>query len=305
LMLMGSSSFEGSIISWCNDHRYHHRYTDTDRDPYNIKRGLFYAHIGWLFYYRDAKEDFIQHDLAKDPLVRFNHDYYPFLSFGTGMFLPMGIAGFFWGDWVGGLFIAGIAKTVFLLHCTWCINSLCHAFGEFTFADERTPRDSALVSYVTFGEGYHNFHHEFPYDYRNGLHFYDYDPGKWLIYMFSFVGLTWNLKKFRGELFEKGRLQMQQKKLDKAKALYNWGPEKKALKEISMIEFNEKCKTEELMIVANYVYNVKNFDHPGGESFLKVYKSKDVTKEFNGGIYDHSSAARNLLDEMAVYKIKE
>jgi stearoyl-CoA desaturase (Delta-9 desaturase) len=76
LLILGSSTFEGSVFSWCNDHRIHHRYTDTDRDPYNINRSFFYAHIGWLFYAREEDDSFIRHDLKKNPLLVFQHKYY-------------------------------------------------------------------------------------------------------------------------------------------------------------------------------------------------------------------------------------
>jgi stearoyl-CoA desaturase (delta-9 desaturase) len=92
----------------------------------------------------------------------------------------MFIAGLGWGDWLGGLFIGGFAKAVFIQHATFFINSLAHFWGDFTYSDQRTPRDSYIVSLFTFGEGYHNFHHEFPYDYRNGLRWMHYDPGKFL-----------------------------------------------------------------------------------------------------------------------------
>jgi stearoyl-CoA desaturase (Delta-9 desaturase) len=236
----------------------------------------------------------------------FFHSQVSRISLFLGFALPMFIAGYFWGDWMGGFFIAGIAKAVFLMHCTFCINSVAHSIGEATFADERTPRDSMFVSLFTFGEGYHNFHHEFPFDYRNGLHFYDYDPGKWLIAFFHMFGLTYNLKKFDEQLFEKGKIQMQEKKILEKKNQYNWGPDKKTLREISLEEFSKRSKTEELILVDGFVYNVTKFkdSHPGGKGFITSYVGKDASVQFNGSIYNHSSAARNLLDTMADSKIK-
>lgn len=83
------------------------------------------------------------------------------LAFGFG--LPTVIAGYFWNDWWGGFLISGILSKVVMLHCTFCINSLAHYIGDFTYTDQRSPRDSFITALVTFGEGYHNFHHEFPY----------------------------------------------------------------------------------------------------------------------------------------------
>lgn len=222
----------------------------------------------------------------------------------TGLIAPMTICGLLWNDWKGGLLIAGFAKTVLIMQCTFCINSVAHYIGEATFADERTPRDSYLVSLITFGEGYHNFHHEFPYDYRNGLHFYDYDPGKWLIATLNIFGLTYNLKRFHQDLFEKGKIQMQEKKILEKKKLYNWGPCKDNLPVINVNEFNKLSETQDVMIIEDTVYTLKDFSHPGGSKFINMYKGKDATKEFNGLIYNHSTAARNLLDTRAIFKIK-
>eukprot|EP01080_Neovahlkampfia_damariscottae_P012360 gene12360-6028_t len=306
LLILGSSTFEGSVFSWCNDHRIHHRYTDTEKDPYNIKRSFFYAHIGWLFYYRDYDDSFIRHDLKKNALLRFQHKYYAPISLILGFFMPMTVCGLVFGDWWGGFFIAGVAKSVFLMHCTFCINSVAHYVGEATFADERTPRDSWFVSLFTFGEGYHNFHHEFPFDYRNGLHFYDYDPGKWLISICHFVGLAYNLKKFDPQLFDKGKIQMQEKKILEKKSKFYWGPNKESLPIITMDEFNRRSKSDNLILVDGYVYNVTQFKdkHPGGKGFISAYIGKDASKEFNGTIYNHSTAARNILDTIAESKIK-
>lgn len=304
LLFLGSSTFEGSVLSWCNDHRKHHRYTDTDKDPYNIKVSFFYAHIGWLFLWREHDESFIQSDLVKDPILRNQHTYYGIWALLSGIITPMAICGLFWNDWKGGLLIAGFMKTVVIMQCTFCINSVAHYIGEATFADERTPRDSYLVSLITFGEGYHNFHHEFPYDYRNGLHFYDYDPGKWLVAFLNIFGLTYNLKRFHQDLFEKGKLQMQEKKILEMKKKYNWGPCKDNLPVINMNEFYKLCENQDVIIIDDFVYTLIDFSHPGGQKWIETFKGKDATKEFNGGVYNHSTAARNLLDTRAIFKIK-
>ncbi len=198
LALLGTSAFEGSVFNWCHDHRVHHRYTDTPKDPYNIKRGFFYAHMGWLINNRGPEVGTSDiSDLKKDPFLRFQHEYYPYLALLLGFFVPMSIAGLFWGDWKvtnapewsrsivsnseysqgssllcmcmyiymyvcvlrkqGGLLIGGVASKVLLMQCTFFINSLAHYSGSATFTDKRTPRDSYLVSLLTFGEGYHKY----------------------------------------------------------------------------------------------------------------------------------------------------
>ncbi len=177
--------------------------------------------MGWLLWKRDEiTEDDIGplsvngvdiSDLKKDPLLVMQHKYYGIFATSLGLILPMCIAGYFWNDWSGGFFYAAMAKSVVLQHCTFFINSLAHTWGDATYSDQKTPRDSYLVSLFTFGEGYHNFHHEFPYDYRNGLSWFHYDPGKWIIRSLHALGLTWNLKRFPSDLFNKGKLTMKQK----------------------------------------------------------------------------------------------
>ncbi len=193
-VLFGAATFEGSVIEWCTDHRNHHRYTDTDKDPYDIKKGFWFAHIGWLIYLDLSKRDFSNvEDLMKDPIVRFQHKYFVPLAIFMGFILPTAIAAL-WGDPWGGLFIAGALRITFGQHATFCINSVCHLFGKRTYT-EQSARDNWFTALFTFGEGFHNFHHQFPLDYRNGIRAYHFDPTKWLIRGLSYVRLAWNLKR--------------------------------------------------------------------------------------------------------------
>jgi stearoyl-CoA desaturase (delta-9 desaturase) len=191
--IMGTAVFEGSVLEWSTDHRNHHRYTDTDKDPYDIKKGFWYAHIGWLFTLDTNKRDFSNvEDLLKDPILRFQHKFFVPLAILTGFGIPTAIAAL-WGDALGGLIIAGFVRVVLVHHATFAINSVCHIFGKQTYR-EQSARDNWLTAYFTFGEGYHNFHHQFAMDYRNGIRAWDFDPGKWLIWLMARVGLAKDLK---------------------------------------------------------------------------------------------------------------
>src|SRR3989344_7912715 len=194
-LMFGIGAFEGSVLEWCTDHRNHHLHTDTDKDPYNIKRGFWFAHIGWLLMLDPTQRDFNNvKDLKRDALVRFQHTYFVPLAIFMGFLLPMGIAAL-WGDPWGGLLIAGALRITAVQQTTFCINSVCHMFGKHDHAPEKSPRDNGMTALLTFGEGFHSFHHRFPVDYRNGFHFYHYDPTKWVIKLLSWVGLTKNLIK--------------------------------------------------------------------------------------------------------------
>lgn len=193
-LLFGASAFQGSALEWCTDHRNHHRYSETEKDPYNIEKGFWYAHIGWLMLLDPSTRDYSNvEDLAADPWIRWQHRYFGQLAVIWGFVAPMLIAGL-WGDWLGGLLLAGVLRTVLNHHFTFCINSVCHLFGKRAYSLEQTARDNWFTALFTYGEGFHNFHHQFPLDYRNGIRAYDYDPTKWLIWTLSKIGLANDLK---------------------------------------------------------------------------------------------------------------
>ena len=308
ILLCGTSAFQGSCLWWARDHRAHHRYVDTDKDPYNSKRGFFWAHMGWLLVKQNkaavGKADCA--DLESDPLLKWQDKYFHALSISLAIVLPITIAGLGWGDWRGGFFYASILRSVLVLQSTFCVNSLAHFVGDLTFSDVHTPRDSPWVSLLTFGEGYHNFHHEFPYDFRNGVHWYAYDPSKWTIWLFSIFGLTFDLKRFPDNEIEKGRLQMTEKRLqNKLKAL-NWGPPVESLPLFTKDDIKRRClEGSSLIIINGFVHDVAKFisHHPGGEALIKTFIGKDATDAFHGSIYDHSNGAKNLLGTFRIGRV--
>lgn len=194
-VLMGAAAFEGSVLEWSTDHRRHHLYVDTDKDPYNIKQGFWHAHIGWLIFLDTSKRDFNNvKDLCADPLVRFQNRFFVPVAIMMGFILPMGIASL-WHDPWGGLLIAGALRITINQHLTFCINSVCHVFGSRPYSEKQSGRDNWITALFTYGEGYHNFHHQFMFDYRNGIRCYHYDPAKWLIWFLSICGLATDLKR--------------------------------------------------------------------------------------------------------------
>jgi stearoyl-CoA desaturase (delta-9 desaturase) len=293
LLLMGASAVEGSCRWWSRGHRAHHRYVDTDKDPYAVVKGFWHAHIGWMLVKQDpAKIGVVDiEDLDADPLVAkrglFNRLYLPIALF-MGFVLPTLACGLGWGDWYGGYFIAGVARLVFVHHSTFCVNSLAHYAGAATYTDGHTARNSIITALVTLGEGYHNFHHEFPSDYRNGVEWWQYDPTKHFIYALSLLGLAYNLKAFPQNEIDKGMLQMRQKELNALKLRNDWGPDPARLPLLSRAEFDARCRDgEDLMILDGYVLAVAlptpalpaGFlpTHPGGEAILRGKRGKDVT----------------------------
>lgn len=207
---------QGSIKWWSRGHRAHHRYTDTELDPYNAHKGLFWSHIGWMLIKPRRKPGVADiSDLTRNSVVRWQHRNYVPLIFIMGIGVPTIIPWLGWGDLQGGYVYAAILRMVFvhhvgfitsseifplllmislLLKSTFCVNSLAHWLGESSFDDKHSPRDHLITALVTVGEGYHNFHHQFPMDYRNAIKWYQYDPTKWFIWSCRQTGLASHLK---------------------------------------------------------------------------------------------------------------
>ncbi len=213
-LLFGAASFESSALKWASDHRRHHAYIDEDQDPYNIKRGFWWAHIGWILT-KDPSSQGISKvgDLERDKWIKFQHEHYGAVAFATGLGLPWAI-GWLLGDPWGGLIIAGFLRIVVFYHATFSINSVAHILGAQPYSDDDSSRDSWVTAFLTMGEGFHNFHHTFAADYRNGVNPWEYDPTKWILNGFTVVGLAKNLIRTPEPVILKAKLRMQAKRAE-------------------------------------------------------------------------------------------
>ncbi|KAL5498517.1 OLE1_1 [Sanghuangporus vaninii] len=298
LAMAGTGAVEGSIKWWSRGHRAHHRYTDTELDPYNAHRGFFWSHIGWMLVKPRIKPGVADvSDLSKSAVVRWQHRWYIPLILTMGFGVPTVIPGLLWGDFLGGFVFAGAARLTFVHHSTFCVNSLAHWLGEQPFDDKLTPRDHMITAFVTVGEGYHNFHHQFPMDYRNAIKWYQYDPTKWFIWCMEKLGLASHLKTFPSNEIRKGQLTMELKKLREAQDVISWPRDNSKLPVISYESFVKQAERRPLILIAGFIHDVGSFldEHPGGRHLLVKYIGKDATTAFFGGVYDHSNAAHNLL----------
>jgi stearoyl-CoA desaturase (delta-9 desaturase) len=194
LLLFGAATFQESALKWSSQHRQHHRFTDTEHDPYGIDQGFWHAHIGWIFCWRHRTNYKNVVDLKRSRLVTHQHEHHAWWSIGGGVVLPMLIA--WWiGHPLGGFVMVVCLRIVIVLHGAFFINSFAHTFGTRTFNREHSARDSWLCAFLTHGEGFHNFHHRFPSDYRNGVRWYHWDPTKWCIFALSKLGLVSDLRR--------------------------------------------------------------------------------------------------------------
>jgi stearoyl-CoA desaturase (Delta-9 desaturase) len=211
LAIGGTFATQNSILHWSADHRRHHKYVDDNQnDPYSAKRGFWYSHIGWMLRdYSEASVDRYDNcrDLEKDPIVMWQHKYYMPLVLGVNFGIPIAL-GFWHGDLLGMLLLVGAARLAIAHHMTFFINSLAHVWGSQPYSDNNTSRDNGVIALLTMGEGYHNYHHSFQRDYRNGIRWWQFDPTKWLIRTLALMGLASNLYRTPVERIEASRAQM-------------------------------------------------------------------------------------------------
>ncbi len=209
--LGGAFALQNSILHWSSDHRIHHKHVDdNDVDPYSAKRGFWYSHIGWMLReYQAQRYDNYENvrDMQKDPIVMWQHKHYIALTLAMNFGVPITF-GLINGDVIGSLLLIGFLRLVLSHHTTFFINSLAHIWGKQTYTEKNTARDNGLLAFLTFGEGYHNFHHLFENDYRNGIRWWQFDPTKWLIKSCEFLGLTSKLRVSPEDKIVKAKLTM-------------------------------------------------------------------------------------------------
>ncbi|XP_075992900.1 acyl-CoA Delta(11) desaturase-like [Anticarsia gemmatalis] len=209
LVILATMPFQGSVIHWSRDHRLHHKYSDTDVDPHNARRGFFFSHIGWLLVKKQPQviaqgRSIDMSDLQNHPLLSFQHRYYIPLALFFCFFLPSTIP-LLWGEklW-SAFFVAGMLRLVLSQHATFLINSAAHTWGVKPYDKGILPAEHKLIAILTTGEGLHNFHHTFPWDYRAGeLGGYWTNPTWLVLDLLSKVGLAYDFKTVSAEMIEK------------------------------------------------------------------------------------------------------
>lgn len=186
-LFWGTVAGQGSALKWAHDHRIHHRHVDTDLDPYGTPKGFWHSHCLWMFKTQAAWQPRIVKDLTSNPLVAFQDKYYGWL-FAASQILVVVAGGLLTGDMWGAFVFLFLVRLFLVHHCTWFINSLAHIWGSKPYSTEHSAVNNFILALLTFGEGYHNYHHTFAGDYRNGVRWYQFDPPKWIIWIMSKMG---------------------------------------------------------------------------------------------------------------------
>ncbi|WP_221031791.1 fatty acid desaturase [Actomonas aquatica] len=197
-LVFGAAAFENCALAWVSDHRRHHKHTDHDDDPYDISKGFWHAHIGWILFKINPEPPWDNvNDLRKDRLVMWQDKYYVTIAVTAGFLLPAALGWLYNGPVgaLGAFLLAGVARVTAVQHMTFFINSLCHSVGNRPYSSRTSARDSWIMALFTFGEGYHNYHHEFQHDYRNGVKWWQFDPTKWTIWVLHKLGMASELRR--------------------------------------------------------------------------------------------------------------
>jgi len=203
LMLGNSMASQGSIWHWSRDHRTHHKYSETPGDPHNATRGFFYSHVGWLLVKKDqsvieAGRKIPMDDLAADPVVMFQKKLDPWWNLFWCFAFPAIVPPYFWGE---SMYLAFLVASAFrytcVLHATWTVNSIAHSFGYRPYDPTINPAQNFWVATWALGEGWHNWHHKYPYDYATSEYgcLKNLNPTKLFIDTFAFFGLVWDRRR--------------------------------------------------------------------------------------------------------------
>jgi stearoyl-CoA desaturase (delta-9 desaturase) len=216
-LAFGAATFQNHVLAWVSDHRRHHKHVDHDDDPYDISKGFWHAHIGWILFRLDPEPPWDNvADLRKDWLVMAQFRFYIPIAILVSFVLPAYLGWLHAGTAgaLGGFMLAGVARLTAVHHMTFFINSLCHTIGSRPYSDRCSARDSGIMAIFTFGEGYHNYHHEFQHDYRNGVRWWQWDPTKWTIWTLEKVRLVRGLRRAPEEKVLLSQLQEARRRLD-------------------------------------------------------------------------------------------
>ncbi|KAL6268604.1 hypothetical protein P5V15_001736 [Pogonomyrmex californicus] len=200
LMIFQTTAFQDDIYTWVRDHRVHHKFTDTDADPYNARRGFFFSHIGWLLVRKHPdvarKGATIDcSDLNQDPFVVFQKKWYIYLMPFCTFIIPTLVPWLVWGEYFWYSWHVTVCRYCLNLNFTWSVNSAAHIWGVKPYDKSISPTNNGGVSFISFGEGWHNYHHVFPYDYKAAeLGNYRLNLTTAFIDFFAYLGLAYDLK---------------------------------------------------------------------------------------------------------------
>jgi stearoyl-CoA desaturase (Delta-9 desaturase) len=206
IAVIGSMAVQGPLLKWVAVHRRHHQHSDKPDDPHSpthygkgilgVLRGMWHAHIGWMFL-PDAKNlsQYVP-DLRKSRALRIASTLFPVWA-TLGLLIPTILGGVLTQSWTGALTAmiwGGLVRIFLVHHVTWSINSACHLWGRRPFHSDDSSRNNLVFGYLALGEGWHNTHHAFPTSARHGLRWWQFDLSYWVIRALAALRLAWDVR---------------------------------------------------------------------------------------------------------------
>jgi len=217
LGVLGSMAVEGPLLKWVAQHRRHHQHSDRPGDPHSphlhgsgfwsVLRGLWHAHVGWVFQADPPGLDRYIKDLLQSRVARAVSALTP-LWIALSVLLPGLLGGVITQKWGGvwtGLIWGGLVRIFVVHHITWSVNSVCHIWGFRPYRSEDESRNNIVFGVLALGEGYHNTHHAFPTSARHGLRWWQIDVSYYVIRVLAWLGLAWDVKLPSKKAQAKGR----------------------------------------------------------------------------------------------------
>lgn len=235
LTILQTLAFQAPIIDWARDHRVHHKFNETDADPYNARRGFFFSHIGWMFFRKHPEvkakgKGIDSSDLYADPFLRYQKKYYyyimPILCFVIPTYMPM----YLWNETFANSFTINILRYILTLNSTLAVNSVAHRWGSKPYDKSLNPSENFTMSLLTLGEGWHNYHHAFPWDYKTAeLGKYSTNLTTAFIDLMAKIGWAYDLKSTSEDMIKK-RVQ---RTGDGSHELWGWGDKDQSKEEMN------------------------------------------------------------------------
>ncbi|KAK6629874.1 hypothetical protein RUM43_003695 [Polyplax serrata] len=210
LVLCYSIAGQNSLYDWVRDHRVHHKFSETDADPHNSNRGFFFAHVGWLMQKKHPEvlrkgQHVDMSDLLEDPIVAFHQKHFSIFKMLLCFIIPIIVPCYFWNESVHiSILGMGCVRYVLGLNFTWLVNSAAHMWGTKPYDSRICPVENLTVAILAFGEGWHNYHHVFPWDYKAAeLGNYRFNATTMVLDGFQKIGWAYDAKEPSKELVQR------------------------------------------------------------------------------------------------------
>lgn len=295
ILFFGSMATQSSALRWAFDHRLHHAHVDTDNDPYSINKGFWYAHCLWILEKPRPIDPKVVADLLRNKLVMFQERHNLLLMIITNA-LAFLFVGWLLNDYLGAFVIALWLRMFALHHFTWFINSLAHTWGEKPFSQEQTAVDNYFLSMLTFGEGYHNYHHTFANDYRNGVRWYHFDPTKWMIWTLNKLGLAYDLRRMSSYAIKKKMVLEHKNLLVEQISQYCFAKKEELLEQVDVLSTRMVNKIGEFNQLKEKYSQIKNTQIPSDILYQMKLEIKQLKRSIREDWKQWSELSHTILN---------